>query len=585
MTVQDTETRLPVADKPAVRRAMWRLLRTDVRAMTVVIILNCLAGAAGLASPWLLGKIIDEVGAGTTTSTVDKLALAMLALVAAQILLIRFARYTGHRFGQRTLARLREEFVRNTLSLPTPVVERAGTGDLMTRSSADVATVGNTVRDAAPDIFLATLQICLVFIAVLLLNPYLGLIALVGIPAIWAAARWYLRRARHAYLDEGRAHSEVSEMLAATVEGARTVEALRLHPQRSQACDHSIDSMISTRIRTLFLRSVLFPVADISHTTAVGAMLLIGGGLYLNDVVSLGAVIAATLYIWQLVDPINWIMWQMEQLQRSGASFARLEGVALATPIEEPSTAVPTDDQIAVKNVRYAYTGDHDVLHGLDLAVYPGERLAIVGPSGAGKSTLGRLVAGFDRPRTGTVTVGGVPVADLGPDDLRSRIVLVTQEHHVFLATLRENLAIAAPTASDQTLTAALSAVDAHWVHDLPAGLDTVLGAGGVRLDPAQEQQIALARVVLADPHTVILDEATSLLSPTAARHAERSLASVLAGRTVIAIAHRLHTARDADRIAVVEDGRVSESGSHDELVSAGGSYAALWRAWHGPDS
>ncbi|CAM5357913.1 hypothetical protein GCM10010329_39630 [Streptomyces spiroverticillatus] len=230
--------------------------------------------------------------------------------------------------------------------------------------------------------------------------------------------------------------------------------------------------------------------------------------------------------------------------------------------------------------VSHAYEGGPDVLHGIDLTVRAGERLAVVGPSGAGKSTLGRLLAGLDAPRTGTVTVGGVPIRDLNPEVLRRQVVLITQEHHVFLGTLRGNLLIAAGTATDAELWAALAAVGAEWADDLPDGLDTALGAGGHHLDGSQAQQLALARVVLADPHTLILDEATGLLDPGTARHTERALAAVLQGRTVIA--HRLHTAHDADRIAVMDDGRITELGPHEALVASGGAYAAPWGSWHG---
>ncbi|MDP9219700.1 MAG: ABC transporter ATP-binding protein/permease, partial [Actinomycetota bacterium] len=219
--------------------------------------------------------------------------------------------------------------------------------------------------------------------------------------------------------------------------------------------------------------------------------------------------------------------------------------------------------------------------HDVSLSLTPGERLAVVGPSGAGKSTLGRLLAGIHPPRTGSVTVGGVPLVDLPLEDLRGSVALVTQEHHVFVGTLAENLRLARPGADDAQLAAALASVDAlEWASALPEGLSTLVGAGQLGLTPPQAQQVALARLVLADPHTLVLDEATSLLDPRAARHLERSLSAVLSGRTVVAIAHRLHTAHDADRVAVVEDGQISELGSHDELLASGGAYAALWRSW-----
>jgi ABC-type multidrug transport system fused ATPase/permease subunit len=566
---------LPIADPALVRRAARRLIAADRRAVTLMVSLNALAALTGLGGPWLVGRIIDAVTSrgADALAQVDRLALAVLLCAVARTLLSRYALAAGYRFGERTAARIREGFLDRALAMPASVVERVPPGDLAARGTTDVDAVASTLRDALPDVFIAVIQVVFVAAAVVALNPLLGAVAVLGLSGIWFTTRWYLRRARDAYLEEGAANSVLAEELSATTAGARTVEAFGLQEHRLTAGRAAIARTRGSRLRTLGLRTVYFPLVEGEYNVPIVLVLLLGGGLYFRGTVTLGVVAASVLYVQQVIGPLDSILIWLEQLQSSGASFARVEGLAAVPRGETDATRLPDGDRIEVAGVRYAYDGGPDVLHGIDLTVRPGERLAVVGLSGAGKSTLGRLLAGVDRPRAGSVTVGGVPVAGLPPDLLRRQVVLVTQEHHVFRETLRDNLMVRAP---DAELRRALDTVGAGWADDLDADL------GARPVDGAQAQQLALARVVLADPHTVILDEATALLDPTTARTAERALAAVLHDRTVIAIAHRLQTAHDADRVAVMDAGRIVELGTHDELVAAGGAYAALWRRWHG---
>ena len=577
---------LPIASLPMVRARLRQAGRDHGRALLAVVALYGLAALAALVAPWVLGMVIDAVRGGAAPDRIDLLAVVIVVslLFHAGFTLVSVAQ--SIRFGEEVLAELREEFVRAVLRLPLGTVESAGTGDLVARSGRDIGHLSHTVRHSVPVVAVSTVTVAVIVTAISLLHPALLLAWAPSLLIIWASTRWYSRRAPDGYVRELATYSDLTQSVTDTVEGAHTLEALGRQIRQTARADDMVHRAYLAERYTLWLRCVWYPPLEFAYLFATACTFLVAGSLYANGLLTVGQIATAVFLSVQMTRPVEQLVDQVDSLMMGLTSLRRLLGVRLA---EERTGAAEAAGEhvpgsVEVRGVRFGYTGK-EVLHGVDLVLRPGERLAVVGPSGSGKSTLGKLVAGVHGPTSGSVRVGGADMAGLSPELRRERAILLSQESHVFRGTVAENLALALDAADvdRDRLWEALAAVDADtWVRSLPEGLDTRVGSGHLPLDPAHVQQLALARVVLADPEVLVLDEATSLMDPGSARHLERSLAGVLSGRTVVAIAHRLHTAHDADRIAVVEGGRISELGSHDELLALGGSYAGLWHAWHG---
>ncbi len=573
---------LPTASAGQVVADMRRLVGEQRGPALWLLLLQGGATLAGLVGPWALGVVVEAASQHRLARVLGPVVLVFLVATIVRTGLTWWAGRRGGLLGARVLTRLREEFLGNVLRLPLAVVERAGTGDLLTRATSDVDGLGQTVQRALPEIVIAVVTVLLTIAALIWTAPVLALTLIPAAVILVLATRWYLHRAPSAYLRERAAQGQVNGLIQESVEAGRTIEAMRLGGERVTGVDSAVADWLLAEQATLRLRTVYFPISEATYLVPLVLSVAIGGLLHSYGLIGLGALTAASLYTQQLIEPVDVILSWLDQLQLGGASLARLIGVGHVE--RQPSTeAQPQGAQLEAAAVSFGYQPGRDVLHSLSLRPEPGSRVAVVGPSGSGKSTLALLLAGVYGPRRGNVTVGGVEVHRLAPDRVRAEVVLLTQEHHLFAGTVRENLLLAAPQADDPALLAALEALGAgEWVAELASGLDTTVGSGGVHLSPGQAQQLALARLLLADPHTLVLDEATSLLNPRTARRLERSLARVLEGRTVVTVSHRLQSAVDADLVVVVEAGRAVESGSHQELLQAGGGYASLWQAYRG---
>ncbi|WP_431046710.1 ABC transporter ATP-binding protein [Streptomyces sp. P1-3] len=577
----ESATTLPVGTPATVRGYVRELLRRHRGAFAVLLAVNTAAVVASMVGPYLLGGLVEDLAGGAEDLHIGRTVALFAVALAVQAVFVREVRLRGAMLGERMLADLREDFLVRSVRLPPSVLERAGTGDLLSRITTDVDRLAEAMREAVPQLSIGVVWVGLLLGALTATAPPLGLAVLVAVPLLVVGCRWYFRRSPAAYRSEAAGYAAVAAALTETVDAGRTIEAHRLGGRRVALSEQRIREWTAWERYTLWLRCVLFPVINGTYTLITGSVLMIGGTFVLQGWMTVGELTTGALLAQMLVEPVGMILRWYDELQVAQVSLARLVGVREIEAGTGDGAVVPDGRDVRAERVRFGYRPGSDVLHGVSMHVRPGTRLALVGPSGAGKSTLGRLLAGIYAPRTGEVTLGGAELARMPAERVRRHVALVNQEHHVFVGSLRDNLLLARTSARDAELWAALAAVDADaWARGLDEGLDTEVGSGGLALTPAQAQQVALARLVLADPHTLVLDEATSLLDPRAARHLERSLGRVLEGRTVVAIAHRLHTAHDADVIAVVADGRISELGSHDELVRADGAYAALWRSW-----
>jgi ATP-binding cassette, subfamily B, bacterial len=572
------------------RALLASLLRPYRRTVALLALVVVVENAARLSVPLLVQRGIDHgvppLLAGGSTRPLLLVVGALCGVVLLQATSRMFFLKRSGQIGQKVLLELRRRVFRHFQRLDVAFHDRYTSGRVVSRSTNDIEAIQDMLETGFDSLITAVLTLIGTAILLVALDVRLGLMCLVAFPVLVVLVWWFRTESSKTYRKVRESAALVIVQFVETMTGIKAVQAYRREPRNQEIFEDIADRYRDINEKTFRLLAVFMPGVKLVGNITTGVVLLYGGYRVLHGEMTIGTLAAFLLYLRMFFEPMQDISQFFNTFQSASSALEKLAGVLAEPPaIKDPAVPVTLNSvrgDVAFDDVHFSYVPDHPVLPGLSLTVPAGQTVALVGTTGAGKTTIAKLIARFYDPMSGSVSLDGVDLRELAQSELRRHVVMVTQENFMFEGTIADNIRFGRPDATDAQVRAAAAAVGAdRFIDPLPDGYDTDVAKRGGRLSAGQRQLIAFARAFLADPDVLILDEATSSLDIPSERMVQRALATVLADRTALVIAHRLSTVEVADRVLVLEHGRIVEDGPPDELIDrTDGRYAALHQAW-----